>query len=429
MTVSERLAEFALSECRAPEVVCAVARLSLIDWMAVGIVGAGEPVAGIMRALAAEEGGAGQAALIGGGRAPARMAALVNGTISHALDYDDTHFAHIGHPSVAVIPAALAVGEAMGAGGDAFQEATLIGMEASIRFGIWLGRDHYQVGFHQTATAGAVGACVAAGRLMRLNPAQMQTALGLVATRASGLKSQFGTMGKPFNAGLAASNGVEAATLARLGMEARIGALEGPQGFGPTHHGAADETAFNGLGETWLFEGVSHKFYACCHGLHAALEAAAEIEAPAEDIAAIRVSTHPRWLSVCNQAAPETGLGAKFSYATVLAMHFLGHDTARLDSFSAAICADPKQQALRDKVTVTGDETLSEMQARLEVDLKSGETHKAFHDLDAPLPLGERAQKIAAKARALLGAPRYDQIRNLVDRQEAPSALAAVLGK
>ncbi|MEZ5715115.1 MAG: MmgE/PrpD family protein [Paracoccaceae bacterium] len=95
---------------------------------------------------------------------------------------------------------------------------------------------------------------------MRLNRAQMETALGLLATRASGLKSQFGTMGKPFNAGLSAADGVEAATLARLGIEARLGALEGPQGFGPTHHGEGRAEALDGLGEVWRFESVSHSF-------------------------------------------------------------------------------------------------------------------------------------------------------------------------
>ena len=425
--ISERLVEFAQAECSAPKAVRAVARLSLVDWMAVGIAGVSEPVAGVMRAFAAEEGGAGQAGMIGGGRVPARMAALVNGTISHALDYDDTHFAHIGHPSVGVIPAALAVGEMVGAEGAGVQEAALLGMEASIRFGEWLGRSHYQVGYHQTATAGAVGACVAAGRLMRLDGGQMATALGLLATRASGLKSQFGTMGKPFNAGLSASNGVEAATLARLGMEARIGALEGPQGFGPTHHGEGNEVAFEGLGEIWRFESVSHKFHACCHGLHAVLEAAGQIEVAAGEIAAIRVRTHPRWMSVCNQPAPETGLGAKFSYATVLPMHFLGHDTARLASYTAALCADPGLRALRERVTVEADDTVGEMQARLEVELGSGEVRQAFHDLDAPLPLAARAGKIRAKAASLVGEARAARLWSLVEAQAGPGDLAQAL--
>ncbi|MEZ5715114.1 MAG: hypothetical protein R3D85_08055 [Paracoccaceae bacterium] len=116
------------------------------------------------------------------------------------------------------------------------------------------------------------------------------------------------------------------------------------------------------------------------------LEAAAKIDAAPDGIAAIRVETHPRWMSVCNQPAPETGLGAKFSYATVLPMHFLGHDTARLSSFSDALCADPQLQALRSRVTVVASEEVGEMQARLEVELGSGEVRRALHDLDAPLP-------------------------------------------
>ncbi|MDQ2088764.1 MmgE/PrpD family protein [Marimonas arenosa] len=429
MGISETLAEFALAGCDAPDEVGAVAQLSLIDWMAVGIAGAGEPVADVLRTFAAEEGGAEQATLIGGGRAPARMAALVNGTISHALDYDDTHFAHIGHPSVGVIPAALAVAEHVGADGAALQEAGLIGMEASIRAGEWLGRSHYQVGFHQTATAGAVGATVAAGRLMRLDFAQMRTALGLVATRASGLKSQFGTMAKPFNAGLSAANGVEAALLARLGMEARLEALEGPLGLGPTHHGEGNDAALAGLGEIWRFETVSHKFHACCHGLHAVLEAAATLDVTPNEIAAIRVETHPRWMSVCNQPAPQTGLGAKFSYATVLPMHFLGRDTARLESYSDALCAEPDLVALRRRVAVSAAEDVGEGQARLEVELASGAILRAFHDLDAPLPLEARRAKIGAKAASLLGLARAARVAALVEGQAAPAEIAAELGK
>ncbi|MDU8929694.1 MmgE/PrpD family protein [Alisedimentitalea sp. MJ-SS2] len=427
MGISDKLVAFALGDCRAPEAVRAVARLSLIDWMAVAIAGKSEPVAAVMRAFAGEEGGTGQAGLIGGGRAPMRMAALVNGTVSHALDYDDTHFGHIGHPSVGVIPAALAVAEQDAAGGAALQEAALIGMEASIRFGEWLGRAHYQVGFHQTATAGAVGACVAAGRLLKLKPDQMATALGLVATRASGLKSQFGTSAKPFNAGLSASNGVEAAQMARLGMEARLGALEGPLGFGPTHHGEAVEEAFDGIGEAWRFETVSHKFHACCHGLHAVLEAAAGLDVAPDAIAAVRVETHPRWMSVCNQAAPETGLGAKFSYSTVLAMHFLGHDTARLESYSDGLCGDAHVRALRGRVEVSANEDVGEMQARLAVETRAGEVLHAFHDLDVPMALKDRRAKIAAKAAALLGTTRAQRIETLVETRAAPRELAAEL--
>ncbi|WP_372836722.1 MmgE/PrpD family protein, partial [Puniceibacterium confluentis] len=341
--ITQALAAFAVQQDAQdiPQEVMAVMRLSLLDWIVVGCAGRDEPVAASVRALARDEGGAAQAHALGmAQRVPARMAALVNGTVSHALDYDDTHFAHIGHPSVAVVPAALAMAERIGASGPEFQAAALIGCEASVRVGLWLGRGHYQAGFHQTATAGAFGAGLAAGRLLRLDPAQMADVLGLLATRASGLKSQFGSMAKPFNAGIAAANGVEAALLVHYGLQPRRDALEVAQGFGVTHHGAADHAALDGLGTDWHFDRVSHKFHACCHGLHAALEALKSLGAVRPDaVARIRVSTHPRWLSVCNITSPTTGLQSKFSYAQVMAMHLLGHDTARLDSYTDALCA------------------------------------------------------------------------------------------
>jgi 2-methylcitrate dehydratase PrpD len=400
-----RLAEFATAPLDIPADTLTVLRFSMLDWLAVGRAGASEPVSKILREMALHEAGAPQSTLFGDAqKTPARAAALVNGTTSHALDYDDTHFAHIGHPSVAVVSAAMAVGEQAGASLQAVQDAALMGIELSIRVGLWLGRDHYQVGFHQTATAGAFGAAAAAGRLLGLNAVQMEHVLGLTATRAAGLKAQFGTMGKPYNAGQAAANGVEAAQLVNAGFQSNPGALDGDFGFGATHSGAANTDALDGLGTDWLFDSVSHKFHACCHGLHAALEALQARKPVAVDqIAAITVRTHSRWLSVCNQPAPDTGLGAKFSYATVLPMSLYGYDTAKLDSFSEATCADPKLQALRQKVAVTGDDTLTETQSTVTITLNDGSHQSMHHDLLKPMPLDARQHRVRAKAAALLG--------------------------
>jgi len=259
MNITRQLSDFASQKTNTviPQSAMRMMQLSLLDWAVVGMAGRDEPVSRITREMVLEEAGATHASLIGHEtRVPARAAALANGATSHALDYDDTHFAHIGHPSVAVIPAALAVAETSGADAAAMQEAALIGVEASVRVGVWLGRDHYQTGFHQTGTAGAFGAALAAARLMGLDAQGCAMALGLVATRASGLKSQFGTMGKPFNAGLAASNGVEAAMLVARGFEANPDALESAQGFGPTHAGQGLVEGLEGLGQDWLFETV-----------------------------------------------------------------------------------------------------------------------------------------------------------------------------
>ncbi|MEO3417354.1 MmgE/PrpD family protein [Roseovarius sp. CAU 1744] len=424
--IEEKLATFAHAPI-APGPAMEILRLSLLDWCAVGIAGRDEPVARILRDQALDEGGAAQASLIGSDtRVPARAAALVNGTISHALDYDDTHFAHIGHPSVAVMPAALAVAQLTGSSGKALQEAALIGAEASIRVGLWLGRAHYQTGFHQTATAGAFGACLAACRLLSLDAARTIHALGLVSTRASGLKSQFGTMGKPMNAGIAAANGVEAALLAQRGFISAGDAMRQPQGFGPTHHGEGQENALDGLAEAWLFERVSHKLHACCHGLHAMLEALGQVKAGA-DPGRIEVQTHPRWLSVCNNPAPDTGLEAKFSYRVTAAMRLAGHDTGQPGCFTDALCRDPQIVALRDRVEVTVTEGLSEMQARVVLTHRDGSRQEVFHDLDAPGTLRQRQSRVRAKAVSLLGLARADELWERIGAEAPPDAIAAFL--
>ena len=406
--VGEAVARFAIeTPARAlPEGARRVLQLSLLDWAAVALAGRDEPVGRVVRGLVANEGGVLEASVIGGGRAPARAAALANGTTSHALDYDDTHFAYIGHPSVAVLPAALALAEKTGAGGAAFLDAALIGVETACRVGAWLGREHYQHGFHQTATAGCFGAAMAGARLLGLDAGRAGHALGVAATRASGLKSQFGTMGKPYNAGLAASNGVEAALLARAGFVSRPDGLECVQGFADTHAGGRGDLVTD-LGEPFVFESVQHKFHACCHGTHAAIEALTALRrgggvAP-DEIAEVGLAVHPRWLRVCDIAEPRTGLEAKFSFRLTAAMALMGIDTASPAAFTDALCAEAGPVALRDKVRVTGDGDLAETAALARVRHRSGATIEARHDLERPMPIDAREAKVRAKAAALLG--------------------------
>lgn len=387
-----------------------LARLSLLDWMACGIAGIGEPVAVKLRALAESEGGRGMSSVTGADAAPARMAALVNGATSHALDYDDTHFAHVGHLSVGAYPAALAVAEEVDASAKAMVEAFLIGAEAAIRIGMVLGRSHYNQGFHQTATAGAFGATVTAGRLYGLDAQQMRYAIGLCATRASGLKSQFGTMGKPYNAGVAASNGVECARLAALGMTSADDGLSGLQGFIPTHTIAPELDGGRGLppGGAFLFEDNKYKLHACCHGTHAMIEALLDSEdlkgRGLDDIAAFTLHTNPRWLQVCDIKQPRTGLEVKFSYNWLAGMTIRGDRTGDDRIYQDALTVDAALSAFAGKVQVVGDDSLSDMEARGSLTLRDGTTVSIYHDLAARLPQEMLAGKLRAKAEAMIGA-------------------------
>ncbi|MEM6463871.1 MAG: MmgE/PrpD family protein [Pseudomonadota bacterium] len=411
-SISAEIARFAV-ETRPADIAQSarqIMKLSLLDWASVAIAGRREPVARTVRMLVELEGGKPLATVIGApARMPARAAALSNGTTSHALDYDDTHFIHIGHTSVVVVSAALAVAEQTGTAGSDFLDAALIGVETACRIGDWLGRGHYHKGFHQTATAGAFGATMACTRLLGLDTAQAEQALGIASTRASGLKSQFGTMGKPYNAGCAASNGVEAALLAAAGFVSRPDGLECAQGFAVTHAGENGDPAhaLAGLGRTFVFERVQHKYHACCHGLHAMLEALMSLQGadrptPAS-IESIVVTTNPQWLDVCNIVKPKTGLEAKFSYHLTAAMALRDIDTGALTAYTDEICNDPELLALRDKVEVRTDATLSDTAARIEITTRSGAVVKAEHDLDHPLPAHVRAEKLQRKVTSLLG--------------------------
>ena len=374
-----------------------VMQLSVLDWAACGLAGAAEgSFDGFVTANATQ----GPCQVLGGDTGSPTNTALINGTLSHALDFDDTHFAHIGHPSVAVVSAALAISQHVDASVPDMIDAALIGAEASVHVGLWLGRDHYQIGYHQTATAGAFGATIAAARLLKLSDAQIRAALGLASTMASGLKSQFGTMGKPLNAGLAARCGVEAALWAQSGMTSADDGLEGPLGFGETHHGQHNPTNI-GQG-AWQMETVSHKFHACCHGLHAMLEALADVSVETETIQSVHVTTHPRWLTVCNIAEPRTGLECKFSYSQTAAMALSGINTGDIEQYNDGAAKDQSLNRLAQKVAVTGDETLSEMQSivRIVTDVND---HTVTHDLAAPMPLSVRKEKLLKKANGLVG--------------------------
>ena len=325
-----------------------------------------------MRDFVRKEGGKPVATIVGeGDKYPARAAALANGTISHALDYDDTHFAHIGHLSVGIYPAALAVGEETNASAIETRDAFLTGAEAACRIGMVLGRVHYQRGFHQTATAGAIGATVAAGRLYRLTTNQMCNALSLVATRASGLKSQFGTMGKPFNAGIAAANGVEAANFAKRGFVSCEDGIAGAQGFVATHSDGPDtESArLEPPPQRWIFEDNKYKLHACCHGTHAMIEALRDAmdqrRFSADELNCVTVFTHPRWLKVCDIKEPRTGLEVKFSYVHLAAMVVSGIDTSSDKIYTASLAGNEDLRKLADCVEVVGDETLGDMAARV----------------------------------------------------------------
>ena len=399
-------------------------KMSMIDWCGVAYAAKEEPVSKIVTKLIDEEQTKGLSRLISNGKeVSAKSAAFVNGTIGHALDYDDTHFLFTGHPTASAFPTALALGEELGSSIYEIMLAYMCGVEISTRLGHILGYSHYNKGFHQTATSGAFGATLVASKLLKLDAKQIENALGIVSTRASGLKSQFGTMGKPFHAGIAASNGIEAAKLSKLGFVSCENGIECNQGFLKTH--AWDETmpeaAINGLGQDFLFPEIKYKFHACCHGLHAFLEALDELKTKnnfnPDSIEKISIQTQPSWLQVCNIDSPKTGLEAKFSYRLTAAMSLHGVDTGRLDSYNDEICFNEKIVETRDKVEVIPNDKMTNTEALIE--LKDGtEIYKNSHDLNNKIENELLQKKILTKSSSLLSDKLSNEIFDLFKSPE-----------
>jgi 2-methylcitrate dehydratase PrpD len=225
-TLAEQARTLTLADI--PDNVRSWSRQCILDYVACALAGADDELTRILLAELAEQGGR-EAATVFGHRTklPVASAAIVNGAAAHALDFDDVNLAMPGHPSVAILPALLALAEERGASGADVLGAFVAGYELQCRIGRVVAPGHYDVlGFHATATIGSFGAAAACAHLLGLDAEKFATALGIAGTQAAGLKSMFGTMCKPFHAGKASCHGLMAAKLASRGFTSRSDVVE-----------------------------------------------------------------------------------------------------------------------------------------------------------------------------------------------------------
>ncbi|MBP2157274.1 MmgE/PrpD family protein [Erwinia rhapontici] len=273
--------------------------------------------------------------------------ALQLGYMSHSLDFDDYHANFRGHPTTVVLSTLLALSKERGTvSADGFLDAYIVGVELAGRLGKAIGTRHYSAGFHSTATLGTIAAAGAACRLLALSQEETQVALGLAATQASGLRSQFGSAAKPLHAGLAARSAVNSALLAQAGFRAQSnGVLESflqALGFGVEQ----PQALLSGWGQPWRIvePGLEFKRYPTCGGTHSAAEAAfvlreqrlaAGQDASPDDIERIEVSFPPGADTAPNIIAPKNGVEARFSLEYVIADALINGSVA-LEHYSEA---------------------------------------------------------------------------------------------
>jgi 2-methylcitrate dehydratase PrpD len=232
--VTKKIAEF-ISDIKfgdIPSEAFELARKGILDFIGVALAGSKEGIGTSITEWARETGGTELSGVIGKGfRTSPYLAALLNGTIGHALDYDDLSFTYGAHPSVTLAPAVLSLGESTGAPGRDVLIAYIVGFEVGAYISSPVAQRHYIQGWHSTGTIGIMGATAAAAKLLKLGVHQAQMALGIAASMAGGLRKNFGTMTKPLHAGRAAGDGVLAAQLASHDFTANEDILEGPTGY------------------------------------------------------------------------------------------------------------------------------------------------------------------------------------------------------
>ena len=418
-----------------PVDVEAVATQCILDWFACALAGQAEPLAHILRNEYGDV--AGPATMLG---SPTRVrtghAALVNGAIGHALDFDDTHTGMGGHPTAPVFPAVLAVAEELGSTGAELLAAFVVGAEVEDRLGLALGSRPYARGWHVTSMVGVVGAAAGVARLLHLDAEQFTHAIGIAASQASGLKANFGTMTKPLHAGQAAERGVMAAKLAARGFTSSSEAIEGPQGL--VQASGADELRRDRLDATdgqWLISQTLFKYHAACYLTHAAIESAGAIRGGlgGRTVREITVTVNPSLLSVCNIHEPRTGLEAKFSLRATTAMALLGDDTADPSTFNDRRIGEHDLQDLLHAVTIVTDESLASTQSHVRVALAGGATLDRTSDTGIPATdLTAQGVKLRAKFDALTASVVGDASIALADRianlRHLPSARVLVHG-
>ncbi len=384
--IAERIVSFDLKAIT-PQAIM-LSRTAIIDTLGVTLAGAIEPCTTNLLRTPGVASAPGICTIFGTAQKTSALdATFINGTASHALDYDDFSQPMGGHQSAPLVAPLMAIAEERGASGLQLIQSYVVGIETEIRLARAVNFYHYDKGWHPTATLGVFGAAAASGHLLGLSAKKQAIALAIAASFASGIKANFGTMVKPLHVGQSARNGLLAALMADAGYDANPEALEHHQGF---------FNAFNGKGnydaklifENWanplevLSPSMGLKQFACCGSTHPAVTMALQLRQEEtfnpQDIEKVDILPHRRRLPHTNNPDPQTPLAAKFSVQYAVA-RALVNGAVRLDDFEGEAHFDSNVRAIMAKTTAMPhpdmpDDSPDQFGAEVIVALKDGRT-------------------------------------------------------
>lgn len=387
MDVTAKLAKFTtdLKYENIPSKAVETAKVAVRDCLGVALAGSREEDAKICAEIARQEKAKEETGVIGQRfKTSALNAALANGTAAHALDFDHS-FTIMGQPTAPIIPALFALGEALGASGRQVLEAYAVGYEVTGNLAHSL-RDSTHDGWHAPSTIGSFGAAVACSKLLGLDAAKVEMALGISASMASGIVANFGTMAKPLHVGLGARNGVLAAKLAAAGYTANGKAIESGFGFYQVLHQDApiDERPLEELGRSFalLRDGLRIKPYPCGGLTHQVIDTVLDFRAKhgltPEMIDTVSVDVVKHTFERIIFRVPQNGIQGKFCMPYLVARAIIDGKIG-LHIFTDSAVKDPNVLRLAERVRMNLDDNLKKTDAagrpcRVTIRLKNGET-------------------------------------------------------
>ena len=422
MSVVGKYAEFAVS-CRTEDHSKDEfhhAKRALIDWFACTLPGGLEEPAVLMKKALEDDIGRGKSTLLPQGeRATTRTAALINGTASHIIEFDDIYRDGLFHPGSPIISAALAVAEMVDSSGIDLLYGIIAGYDVANSVAEAINPHHYDW-WHTTATVGFLGASTSSAVLLGLSSEQTSHALATSGTMAAGLQQAFraDAMSKPIHSGRAAEGGVLSALLAKNGVTGALDILEGERGFGNAMSVNVDwKKALDELEGNHSITKITQKNHAACGHVHAIIDAINHIRNTNDinptQIKNIQIGSYQKTYEICRNPNPKTPYEAKFSAEYCAAMAFHKGRALRSGDFLKENFQDPSIKRLMGTVNLTIDDGCQSVfpsvrSAKVIVETLNGEIFAHFAptrkgDPDNPLSDLELSHKYADLVEPVVG--------------------------
>ena len=421
-----------------PPAVIKAATTALVDYIGVAVGAVDEAPVRPVRAVAEDWAARGNARIFLGPLTTPPLAALVNATMAHAMDYDDAHQMGAGHISCPCWSAAFAVANELGSSEKDTLAAFITGFEVMARLGgggpTGVGRNLHRRGFHPTSILGRIGAAVVAGVLMKLDEKKIEYALGAAATTAGGLIGSFGTHAKPFHGGKAAMDGILAVQLTAHGFESATHLLELEKGLLDSiiQDRKVDVPPLD-FGARWEISRNGFKPYASCRATHASIQAARKLASLIGDkkIARVAAKIHPNAMVAAGKLNPRTPLECKFSISFCIALGLRNYRVVATD-FTDATFADRAVNELLPRIELEVVKDQPQYEAHLDVYLDDGthlheDTAIVLGHADNPMSEADFRGKFEGLVVPVLGPDATAELYELLNEFERPGKFTRVM--